>query len=58
MWLCIPFPVRHQFNKGGFTVTKKSISYQININFSDIINFLSILLNEANNVAIYILSHI
>ena len=60
MWLCIPFPVRYQIikkYKGGFTVNKKSTSYQINIHFSDIL-FFSILLNEENDVAIFILSHI
>ena len=58
MWLCIPFPVRHQFNKGGFTVTKKSISYQIKHKFFGYNKFLEYPLNEANDVAIYILSHL
>ena len=61
MWLCIAFPVRHQFInliKVVLLSIKINVISNKNINFSDIINFWSILLNEANGVSIFILSHI
>ena len=61
MWLCIPIPVRHQLiNMIKVVLLSIRNQYHIkeNINCSDIIIFLGILLNEASDVAIFILSHI
>ena len=61
MWVCIPFPVRHQFINLITVVLlsiKNSISYQIKHKYFRYNIFLSILLYEANDVAIFILSHI
>ena len=61
MWLCIQFPVRHQFInliKEGLLSIKKSISYQKKLKKFRY-NFFSIFLNEVNDVAnIYIVTYI
>ena len=57
MWLCIAFPVRHHFIN-LIKVVLLSVKINVILNQTDIIIFFSILLNEANGVSIFILSHI